>query len=156
MQKEVLHPNEKTLEQLKANFNTGFTMIRPVGGGFLYTDEEFEMMKSELLNLKEASADGFVFGFLTEDNKVDKEKNSALVRLADGFAFLLFIGLSTEYRDKEEALEDAIGCGFKHDSDFPEGTSCNGRIIQTKLIQEQADERITILCRWRGMFYECW
>ena len=49
-------------------------MIRPVGGGFLYTDEEFEMMKSELLNLKEAGADGFVFGFLTEDNKVDKEK----------------------------------------------------------------------------------
>jgi copper homeostasis protein len=29
-------------------------MIRPVGGDFLYTDAEFEQMKSELLNLKEA------------------------------------------------------------------------------------------------------
>ena len=37
-----LTPKQETLEQLKANFSTPvFTMIRPVGGGFLYTDEEF-------------------------------------------------------------------------------------------------------------------
>ena len=41
-----------------------FVMIRPRGGDFLYTDAEIEVMKSDLNVLKEAKADGFVFGFL--------------------------------------------------------------------------------------------
>ncbi|HFK5503744.1 TPA: copper homeostasis protein CutC [Elizabethkingia anophelis] len=140
-----LTPKRETLEQLKANFSTPvFTMIRPVGGGFIYTDEEFEMMKSELLNLKEAGADGFVFGFLTEDNKVDKEKNSALVRLADGLP-CTFHRAFDRIQDKEEALEDVIGCGFATIlTSGGEHPAMEG-LSKLKLIQEQADERITIL-----------
>lgn len=42
-----------------------FVMIRPRGGDFLYTEEEFEVMKEDINVLKEAGADGFVFGILT-------------------------------------------------------------------------------------------
>lgn len=42
-----------------------FVMIRPRGGDFLYTEEEFEVMKEEIKILKEAGADGVVFGILT-------------------------------------------------------------------------------------------
>ncbi|GAM39877.1 copper homeostasis protein [Talaromyces pinophilus] len=76
-----------------------YTMIRPRGGDFVYSDEEFETMKEHLLALKSANyhqaeenksherngfgkVNGFVFGILTRDNKVDRERNAELVRLA--------------------------------------------------------------------------
>lgn len=79
-----------------------YAMIRPRGGDFVYSNEEFEIMKEQLLSLKSASyhhqqaekknesheqssfgkVNGFVFGILTRDDKVDKERNQELVRLA--------------------------------------------------------------------------
>ena len=41
-----------------------FVMIRPRGGDFLYTQSEFNVMMEDLLQLKLAGADGFVFGIL--------------------------------------------------------------------------------------------
>jgi copper homeostasis protein len=38
-------------------------MIRPRGGDFTYSDEEFEQMKEELMRLKSLKVDGFVFEF---------------------------------------------------------------------------------------------
>ncbi len=43
-----------------------FVMIRPRGGDFLYSDEEFDVMKMEIEIFKEHGADGFVFGILTK------------------------------------------------------------------------------------------
>lgn len=76
-----------------------YSMIRPRGGDFVYSDEEFELMKEQLLALKSANyhdtaeneskennsfgeVSGFVFGILTRDNKVDRVRNAELVRLA--------------------------------------------------------------------------
>lgn len=42
-----------------------FVMIRPRGGDFLYSKAEFEVMKEDVSVLKEAGADGMVFGILT-------------------------------------------------------------------------------------------
>jgi copper homeostasis protein len=76
-----------------------YVMIRPRGGDFVYSDEEFGLMKEHLLALKAANyyqagenesreqgsfgkVNGFVFGILTEENNVDRERNAELVRLA--------------------------------------------------------------------------
>ena len=43
-----------------------FVMIRPRGGDFLYTAEEFEVMKENTKQLIRAGADGIVYGILTK------------------------------------------------------------------------------------------
>ena len=43
-----------------------FVMIRPRGGDFLYSDVELDIMKEDILALKQAGADGVVLGLLTE------------------------------------------------------------------------------------------
>lgn len=50
-----------------------FVMIRPRGGDFLYSDREVEVMKADIRLAKIHGADGFVFGALTEDGRIDTE-----------------------------------------------------------------------------------
>ena len=42
-----------------------FVMIRPRGGDFLYSIDEFEVMKEDIRIMKGGGADGIVFGILT-------------------------------------------------------------------------------------------
>lgn len=42
-----------------------FVMIRPRGGDFFYSDHELQVMKEDILSLKDAGANGIVFGVLT-------------------------------------------------------------------------------------------
>ncbi len=89
-----------------------YVMIRPRGGNFVYSDEEFNQMKAEILKFKKLNVDGFVFGILKEDASINKEQNTALVSLAKPIP-------STFHRafDKVtsvfKSLEDVIDCGFK-------------------------------------------
>jgi copper homeostasis protein len=46
-------------------------LIRPRGGDFLYNNTELEAIMNDIAFAKKAGADGVVFGFLTEDGKID-------------------------------------------------------------------------------------
>lgn len=46
-------------------------LIRPRGGDFLYNNTELETIMNDIAFAKKAGADGIVFGFLTEDGKID-------------------------------------------------------------------------------------
>ncbi len=56
-------------------------MIRPRGGDFLYTSDEFAAMKEDISALKELGVEGFVFGLLEPDGKIDAEKTAELISL---------------------------------------------------------------------------
>ena len=57
-------------------------MIRPRGGNFNYSEEEFNQMKQSILEMKNTDIDGFVFGILDQNNHIDFERNSELIALA--------------------------------------------------------------------------
>lgn len=86
-----------------------YVMVRPRGGNFLYSDREFQFMK--LIIGKYGLADGFVFGILDGEGKVDVERNTALVKLAAPRP-CTFHRAFDETPDPLEALEDVAKCGF--------------------------------------------
>lgn len=58
-----------------------FSMVRPRGGDFVYSERELATMHAELAARRER-ADGFVFGVLTREGRVDLEATRALVLAA--------------------------------------------------------------------------
>ncbi|EXJ60592.1 hypothetical protein A1O7_04745 [Cladophialophora yegresii CBS 114405] len=87
-------------------------MIRPRGGGFVYTDAEFQSMKDAInAFISTGMVSGYVFGVLKHDRTVDVERTVELVRLADPLP-CTFHRAFDETTDLEQALEDVLGCAI--------------------------------------------
>lgn len=128
-------------EKLSINL---FVMIRPRGGDFLYSDDEFEMMKSDVLLCKQLGCDGIVTGILTREGKVDIERNTELVKLAAPLK-ATFHRAFDRVSNLSEALEDIIDIGFERiltSGGVPKAT--DGAQNLSRLIN-QAAGRISIM-----------
>jgi copper homeostasis protein len=89
-----------------------YVMIRPRGGDFLYTDNEFEMMMKEVEFCTRSGCDGIVTGALTQDGHVDKEKCKILIDLAYPMG-VTFHRAFDRVADPFASLEDLITLGFE-------------------------------------------
>src|SRR5258706_8667268 len=59
-----------------------FPIIRPRGGDFLYTDDEYEIILHDVKLCKQSGCDGIVIGLLNADGTIDIKKTAALVEIA--------------------------------------------------------------------------
>ena len=59
-----------------------FILIRPREGDFIYSDEEFELMKQDILKFKEMGCKGIVSGVLNDDKSIDIKRTKELVELS--------------------------------------------------------------------------
>lgn len=57
-------------------------MVRPRPGDFIYSDIEFDIMKSDVSAARGMGADGVVVGVMTAKGEIDVEKTKSLVQLA--------------------------------------------------------------------------
>jgi len=57
-------------------------LIRPRGGDFLYSSSELETIMNDIAFAKRTGADGIVFGFLTEDGKIDVTLLKEMITMA--------------------------------------------------------------------------
>ena len=62
------------------------TMLRPRGGGFCYSEKEFETMLIDLSLLLENGADGIAFGILTKDGELDDERCKIILDKMDKYS----------------------------------------------------------------------
>lgn len=121
-----------------------YVMIRPRGGNFVYSEAEFEQMKSEIETIKKLDVNGFVFGILKDDNTINIEQNKVLVELVKPFS-CTFHRAFDEVLNVEKALEDVISCGFS--TILTSGTFSNvmeGKEVLKQLVN-QANNRIEIM-----------
>ena len=104
-------PSLATIERVAAIPNLDLSvMIRPRGGDFLYSDEEFQTMLQDIAYARKAGATGVVFGILTADGKVDVERTRALVEASKGMetTFHRAVDMTEDYA---QAVEDVIAAG---------------------------------------------
>ena len=121
-----------------------YVMIRPRGGDFLYSDEEFEIMKNDIAVCKQLSCDGIVTGILTTDGKVDVKRNRELIELAYPMQ-ATFHRAFDRVANPAEALETLIELGFERiltSGLRPRGVE--GIEMLSQLVK-QANERIIIM-----------
>lgn len=119
-------------------------MIRPRGGDFIYSDKEFEQMKSEIIMIKNFRIDGFVFGILNEENEIDFERNRKLIELAKPFPCTFHRAFDLT-KDAEDSLETVIKLGFKTILTSGLTRHVEEGKQQLKTLVQTAKDRITIM-----------
>lgn len=121
-----------------------FVMIRPRGGNFVYSEEEFEIMKNQISEIKKLNVNGFVFGILNSDNTINKDQNKELIELAKPFP-CTFHKAFDEVVNPFEALEKLIECGFQTILTSGNAPNVNEGINQLERLVQKANDRINIM-----------
>ncbi|MBS7564859.1 copper homeostasis protein CutC [Mucilaginibacter sp. Bleaf8] len=121
-----------------------YPIIRPRGGDFLYSELELAIMKADIEHCRELGCDGVVFGILTADGDVDKERCLELKHAAGNMG-LTFHRAFDRCRNPFQALEDIIALGFERIlSSGLEENALKGAPLIAKLV-DQAAGRISIM-----------
>lgn len=138
-------PNSILVVKVRENLNIKMhVIIRPRGGDFVYSDEELIEMKQDIKQYKKLGVDGFVFGILKENGKVNKKQNKELVHLAHPLSCTFHRAFDV-VKDVEKSLEDVIDCGFETILTSGQCVNVAEGVLALKRIQELAKNRVEIM-----------
>ena len=87
-----------------------YPIIRPRGGDFYFSNDEFEIMKEDVISCREIGCQGIVIGMLRKDASIDTERCSELIALAGGMQ-ITFHRAFDRCSNMEKGLEDIIQLG---------------------------------------------
>ena len=83
-----LTPNYESAKKTIDSLNIPvFILIRPIEGDFIYSNEEFELMKRDIIKFKEMGCKGIVSGVLNDDNSIDVKRTKDLIELSRPLEF---------------------------------------------------------------------
>lgn len=121
-----------------------YPIIRPRGGDFLYSEEEFEIMLKEVAFCKQLGCDGVVFGILNTDGTVDKKRCAILVERAYPLGVTFHRAFDWAI-NPFEAMEDIIDIGCERIlTSGQRPTAVEGEALINEMVR-QSDERIIIM-----------
>lgn len=108
-----LTPSLGLIRAVRSRIGIGvYVMIRPRGGDFFYSDDEFSIMREDIAYAAEAGASGAVFGLLTAEGNVDVERTGELVETAQSASMEVTFHRAIDMaRDLESSLEDVVSTG---------------------------------------------
>jgi copper homeostasis protein len=110
-----LTPSVGMMRAVRSRIHIGvYAMIRPRGGDFFYSEDEWAVMRDDIASAAEAGADGIVLGLLTADGHIDVERTGLLIEQAHTASRRLDVTFHRAIdmaRDLESSLEDVIHAG---------------------------------------------
>jgi len=121
-----------------------FPIIRSRGGDFFYSEEEYELMKHDVVACKNLGCAGIVTGFLKEDGSIDLARIAKMVELAYPME-VTFHRAFDRCSNPFEALEQLVEAGVQRIlTSGQKPTATEGLELIAELVQQAAD-RIIIM-----------
>jgi len=138
-------PSFGLIQQCRNDFDIAiFPIIRPRSGDFLYTDEEFEVIKRDALLCKQSGCDGVVVGFLNSDGTINKKRTADIVKAVYPLE-VTFHRAFDRCKDPLTALEAIIDAGCQRILTSGQQLTAMEGIDLIKELVTAANDRIIIM-----------
>ncbi len=138
-------PTYGTIKQCREAFSVLlYPIIRPRGGDFLYSDEEFSIMLNDIKLCKELGCDGVVIGMLNRDGGIDVMRSARLVEAAYPMG-VTFHRAFDRCSDPFKALEQLVEMGCERILTSGQLPTVSEGVALIAELNQKADERIIIM-----------
>lgn len=138
-------PSYGLLKKVMKELSIGvMVLVRPRSGNFVYSDDEFEIMKHDIELCKELGCSGIVSGVLTEDFKIDIKRTSELIELSRPLTFT-FHRAFDHVANPEQAVIDLENLGAQRILTSGQHSSALDGIENLKKYQNIATDSLIIL-----------
>lgn len=148
-------PSAGLIEIARQKIRIGLhVIIRPRGGDFCYTADEFDCMKKDVVAAKRLGVDGVVLGILDREGHVDVLRTGELVKLARPMT-VTFHRAFDMAADPIRALEDACLSGVDRILTSGGEQQCLQGAARIAQIVKNARNRISVMAgggiRWNNV-----
>jgi len=138
-------PSYALIKKCRETFDVAlFPIIRPRGGDFLYSKDEFEIMTNDIRLCKQLDCDGIVIGLLNMDGTIDMSRTAELIELAYPLD-VTFHRAFDRCKDPISALEELIEIGCQRILTSGQKPTVNEGIDLINELNKIADDRIIIM-----------
>jgi copper homeostasis protein len=134
-----------TIRQCREKFGVQlYPIIRPRGGDFLYTNDEFEIMLRDVKMCKELGCDGVVIGLLSTDGTIDIKRTALLAEVAYPMG-VTFHRAFDRCSDPLAAMEQLVEIGCERILTSGQQPTVNEGMELIAELNKAADNRIIIM-----------
>lgn len=138
-------PSFATLKQCIEVFDVSlYPIIRPRGGDFLYTKDEYEIMLKDIKLCKQLGCDGVVIGLLNMAGNIDLVRTAQLIEAAYPLG-VTFHRAFDRCKEPFEALEQLIEIGCERILTSGQQPSVVDGVDMVAELNKVADDRIIIM-----------
>lgn len=138
-------PSYGTIYQCREKFSVSlYPIIRPRGGDFLYTDDEYDIMLHDTKLCKQLGCDGIVVGILNADGTIDMKRTAALIDIAYPMG-ATFHRAFDRCRDPFEALEHLVQIGCERILTSGQQPTAPEGIDLIAQLNQKADHRLVVM-----------
>lgn len=121
-----------------------YVLIRPRSGNFTYSEEEFEIIKTDIKLCKKMGCQGIVSGVLKADNTIYVIRTQELIELSKPLSFSFHRAFDW-IENSSDAVEQLIAIGANRILTSGKKSSAQEGIVLLKELEIKAQNKLTIL-----------